>query len=204
MGCLRRQDEQGYQQYEKIKINLEFSQIILIFATRNKQRNIMSKKTSELRSELVRKIWDFLKAREITTLNVADLGDVYGPIAAYDPSTLSDHFYLDTLEMDAEFGTITVTASNDNSHDEWEINDLALECIENIAEWLEENKKDIEKFCVTEEDEELTDKDSETIDTIKSLFGKLSSYGKVCVMSWLYYEMYDSEKDEFLRETDNA
>ena len=164
----------------------------------------MSKKTSELRSELVTKIWDFLKAREMTTLEVSDLGDIYGPIVAYDPSTLSDHFYLDRLEVDAEFGTITVTASNDNSHDEWEINDLALECIENIADWLEENKDDIEKWCVPEEDEELSDEDCTLIDSIKTMFNRLSSNGKVSLMCTLYYDMYDGEQDRFLRDTENG
>lgn len=166
----------------------------------------MSKKTSELRSELVTKIWDFLKAREITTLEACDVDEGNSPVVFPDNSTEEDHFTLDRLVVDTEFGTITVEGSNTYSNDEWEINDIPLDCIEAIADWLDEYEEEIGKLCSEEEDEdeELSDEDCETIDKIKDLFNKLSSYGKVSLMCTLYYDMYDGEKDQFLRDTDNG
>jgi len=171
----------------------------------NNERD-MSKKTSELRSELVTKIWDFLESREITTLEAFEVSEGNAPVVAYDPSDLEDNFTLDRLVVDTEFGTITVEGSNSNSNDEWEINDISLDCIEAIADWLDEYEEEIDELCSEEddEDEELPDEDCETIDKIKKLFNQLSSYGKVSLMCTLYYDMYDGEKDQFLRETDNG
>ena len=41
-------------------------------------------------------------------------------------------------------------------------------------------------------------------DTIITLFNGLSKDEQVETLVELYYSMYDSQKDEFLRETDNA
>ena len=166
----------------------------------------MSKKTSELRSELVTKIWDFLNSRDITTLEACEVSEGDTPVVAYDPSDLEDNFTLDRLVVDTEFGTITVEGSNSNSNDEWEINDIPLDCIEAIADWLDDYEEEIDELLEEEEDEdeELSDEDCELIDSIKTMFNKLSGYGKVSLMCTLYYEMYDGEKDQFLRETDNG
>lgn len=37
-----------------------------------------------------------------------------------------------------------------------------------------------------------------------TLFRDLSKSAQVEIMTMLYYEMYDHQKDEFLRETENA
>jgi hypothetical protein len=37
-----------------------------------------------------------------------------------------------------------------------------------------------------------------------TLFRDLSKSAQVEIMTMFYYEMYDHQKDEFLRETDNA
>ena len=166
----------------------------------------MGKKTADLRSELVTKIWDFLYNREITTLEACEVSEGDTPVVAYDPSDLEDNFTLDRLVVDTEFGTITVEGSNSNSNDEWEINDIPLDCIEAIADWLEDYEEEIDELLEEEEDEdeELSDEDCELIDSIKTMFNKLSGYGKVSLMCTLYYEMYDGEKYQFLRETDNG
>ena len=38
---------------------------------------------------------------------------------------------------------------------------------------------------------------------IETLFGELSQSAQVEIMTILYYEMLDGQKDEFLRETEN-
>ena len=164
----------------------------------------MGKKTADLRYELVAKIWDFVSSRNITTLEASEVSEGDTPVVANDPSDLEDNFTLDRLVVDTEFGTITVEGSNSNSNDEWEINDIPLDCIEAIADWLEDYEEEIDELLEEDEDEELSDEDCETIDKIKDLFNQLSSYGKVSLMCTLYYDMYDGEKDQFLRETDNG
>ena len=164
----------------------------------------MGKKTADLRYELVAKIWDFVSSRNITTLEASEVSEGDTPVVANDPSDLEDNFTLDRLVVDTEFGTITVEGSNSNSNDEWEIHDVDLECIEAIADWLEDYEEEIDELLEEDEDEELSDEDCETIDKIKDLFNQLSSYGKVSLMCTLYYDMYDGEKDQFLRETDNG
>ena len=164
----------------------------------------MGKKTADLRYELVAKIWDFVSSRNITTLEASEVSEGDTPVVANDPSDLEDNFTLDRLVVDTEFGTITVEGSNSNSNDEWEIHDIDLECIEAIADWLEDYEEEIDELLEEDEDEELSDEDCETIDKIKDLFNQLSSYGKVSLMCTLYYDMYDGEKDQFLRETDNG
>lgn len=47
-------------------------------------------------------------------------------------------------------------------------------------------------------------KKEDTIEFVCRLFRDLSKSGQVEVMTMLYYDMTDSQKDEFLRETDNA
>jgi hypothetical protein len=47
-------------------------------------------------------------------------------------------------------------------------------------------------------------KKQDTLSTIVALFRDLSQSAQVEIMTMLYYEMYDRQKDEFLRETDNA
>ena len=147
----------------------------------------MGKKTADLRSELVTKIWDFLNSRDITTLEACEVSEGDTPVVAYDPSDLEDNFTLDRLVVDTEFGTITVEGSNSNSNDEWEINDIPLDCIEAIADWLEDYEEEIDELLEEEEDEdeELSDEDCELIDSIKTMFNKLSGYGKVSLMCTL-------------------
>ena len=47
-------------------------------------------------------------------------------------------------------------------------------------------------------------KKQDTIDFICKLFRDLSQSAQVEVMTILYYDMYDGQKDEFLRETENG
>lgn len=47
-------------------------------------------------------------------------------------------------------------------------------------------------------------KKQDTIDFICKLFQDLSQSAQVEVMTILYYDMYDGQKDEFLRETENG
>ena len=47
-------------------------------------------------------------------------------------------------------------------------------------------------------------KKADTFEFIITLFRDLSKSAQVEIMTMLYYEMYDREKDQFLRETDNA
>jgi TATA-binding protein-associated factor Taf7 len=166
----------------------------------------MSKKSDKLRSDLVSKVWNFLESRGITTLEAYEVDAGGSPVVCFDPSTLEDHFTLDRLVVDKEYGKITVEGSNTYSNDDWDINDIPLECLEELAEWLEDNEEAIGEIVSEEEDgdEELSDEDCEIIDKIEELFGKLSSYGKVSVMCSLYYDMYDGEKDQFLRDTENG
>ena len=130
----------------------------------------MGKKTADLRYELVAKIWDFVSSRNITTLEASEVSEGDTPVVANDPSDLEDNFTLDRLVVDTEFGTITVEGSNSNSNDEWEIHDIDLECIEAIADWLEDYEEEIDELLEEDEDEELSDEDCETIDKIKDLF----------------------------------
>ena len=180
------------------------SNICLIFAETIRD---MSKKSDKLRSELVSKIWDFLESRNITTLHAVDVDEGSSPIVAFDPSDLEDNFTLDRLIVNKEYGTITVDGSNTYSNADWEINDLSIECIEGIAEWLEDNDEIIDELDTDEDDDdeqEISPEELQTIYKIEELFGTLSSTAKVSAMCSLYYDMYDGEKDEFLRETENG
>ena len=47
-------------------------------------------------------------------------------------------------------------------------------------------------------------KKQDTIEMIVTLFRDLSRSAQVEVMTMLYYDMYDGQKDQFLRETENG
>lgn len=47
-------------------------------------------------------------------------------------------------------------------------------------------------------------KKEDTLSMIVTLFRDLSKSAQVETMTMLYYEMYDEQKDKFLRETENA
>lgn len=47
-------------------------------------------------------------------------------------------------------------------------------------------------------------KKEDTISMIVTLFRDLSQSAQVEVMTMVYYDMYDGQKDQFLKETENA
>ena len=50
----------------------------------------------------------------------------------------------------------------------------------------------------------MTKQETTISNVIEQLFTALSSDAKVSLMTTLYYSMLDGQKDEFLRETENA
>jgi hypothetical protein len=47
-------------------------------------------------------------------------------------------------------------------------------------------------------------KKADTFEMIITLFRDLSQSAQVEIMTMLYYDMYDGQKDQFLRETENS
>ena len=83
-----------------------------------------------------------------------------------------------------------------------------MDAVEEFAKkYISEEEYDFDDYDDendVDDDEELAEGDFDTINQIEKLFDKLSSNGKVSVMCSLYYDMYDGEKDKFLRDTENG
>ena len=103
------------------------------------QKAPTEKTADQYKNELTSEIWDFLEKHNITKLEAYDVDPCGAPTVFEDPSDMHDDFTLDRLVVDKQYGYITVEGSNTFSNDEWKLDDLCVDTVEELRNWLREH-----------------------------------------------------------------
>ena len=113
-------------------------------------------RVSELKSEIVGEITEFLEKYNIKVLNAVDIDEGSSPIIIEDYSDLEDHYTLDRIvveNVEVTFGSFTeinLECSSCYGNDEVSLYNVNAEVAESVLDWLKENEEKISEIVAEE------------------------------------------------------
>lgn len=101
----------------------------------------------KLRKELCASIADILDKYGIDKLHVSDIDDCYSPIVMEDYMEANNSYTLDAILR--KNGDIVFSASNAWNGYDFYINEIGLDFLADILDWLEDNEDEIKEYDCT-------------------------------------------------------
>jgi len=107
----------------------------------------MKKKILQLKREIIEKIYDLLAHYDLQKLYISNIEEDYSPVLQYD--TLCEHtFTLDKIGLSFIDGQKHISLDGSSSYENltWDGEDLGVEILEDILEFLLDHEDEIDEY----------------------------------------------------------
>ena len=108
----------------------------------------MKQKILQLKREIIEKIYDLLAHYDLQKLYISNIEEGYSPVLQYD--TLCEHtFTLDKIDIHTIDGQKHISLDGSSSYQNltWDGEDLSVEILEDILEFLLDHEDEIDEYA---------------------------------------------------------
>lgn len=110
-------------------------------------------RVSELKAQILTEIKDFLDSRNIVSLESVDVDEGNSPIIIENWDDENQTYTLDRIVRYDEYNAVKVDASSSYNSGTYDLDNLDIEVLEGILDWLIDNVETIDEILNQEEEE---------------------------------------------------